>query len=236
LHSSSVPSACSASAPLSRRASAAPAHGATQTRQDRALVAATLTRAVVVAASGEVDVIGVRFHPGRAYPFLAAAPAELVDSVAPALDVVARELTHLPARLEPGATPALFATVETVLLERLARAGSDRRYDRLVEALIAPEAPSVASLAGAAAISQRQFERLFKSRAGVSAKRLQRVVRFHRLAAGLLDGSLDLAALALDAGFYDQAHMSREFRSLAQVTPARYAQRAGALDRLFAES
>jgi hypothetical protein len=92
--------------------SASSGRGAIESRQGGALVAATLTRTVVVAASGEVDVVGVRFHPGRAYPFLAAAPAELVDTVAPAVDAVARELAALPARLEPGATETLFGTVE----------------------------------------------------------------------------------------------------------------------------
>ncbi|HEX2464627.1 MAG TPA: helix-turn-helix domain-containing protein, partial [Thermoanaerobaculia bacterium] len=101
---------------------------------------------------------------------------------------------------------------------------------------VAADGAPVASLAEAAGISQRQFERWFKSRAGVSAKVLQRVVRFHRVAMRLLEGSPDLATLALDTGFFDQAHMSHEFRALADVSPSRYLAHAGALDRLFAES
>jgi AraC-like DNA-binding protein len=71
------------------------------------------------------------------------------------------------------------------------------------------------------------------ARAGVSAKVLQRVVRFHRVVTQLLDGAPDLALLALDAGFFDQSHMSHEFRALASTTPARYPAQAGSLDRLF---
>jgi AraC-like DNA-binding protein len=206
-------------------------------RQDRALLAATLRRTVVVAARGDVDVIGVRFHPARAYPFLAAAPAEVVDRMAPAPDVMARELAALPARLEPAPTETLFTVVEDALIERLGRAGSDARFDRLASALIAADGLTMDGLAHAAGISLRQFERLFKSRAGVAAKTLQRVVRFHRIAKRLLDGDgmADLATLALDGGFFDQAHMSHEFRALAQVSPSRYPDRAGALDRLFAD-
>ena len=217
-------------------ASAESGEVAPQAKQDRMLLAATLTRTVVVAASGEVDVVGVRFHPGRAYPFLEAAPAEVIDTVAPASDVIARELASLPSRLAPAATENLFATVEQALLARLARAGNDPRFDRLASAVVAADGPSVATLATAAGISLRQFERLFKSRAGVGAKVLQRVTRFHRVAARLLEGAPDLATVALDAGFFDQAHMSHEFRALADVSPSRYAVRAGALDRFFAES
>ena len=208
-------------------------------RQGRALLAATLTRTVVVAASGDVDVIGIRFNPGRAYPFLAVAPWEIVDRVAPAHDVIARELVGLTSRLEPGRTEDLFGTVEQALLTRLERAGSDGRFDRMASALVAVDGPAVTRIADGAGISLRQFERLFKSRAGVSAKVLQRVVRFHRVASRLLDDARadapDLATLALDGGFSDQAHMSHEFRALADVTPSRYPRQAGTLDRLFAE-
>ena len=116
-------------------------------KQPRALLAATLTRTVVVAASGDVDVVGVRFHPGRAYPFLSAAPSEVVDTVAPALDVVARELASLPARLEPASTETLFATVEDALCTRLSRVGSDPRFDRIAMAVVADDAPGVSRLA-----------------------------------------------------------------------------------------
>jgi AraC-like DNA-binding protein len=36
-------------------------------------------------------------------------------------------------------------------------------------------------------------------------------------------------------GFFDQSHLSHEFRALVATTPARYPAQAGALDRLFAE-
>jgi AraC-like DNA-binding protein len=205
--------------------------------QDRALLAATMRRTVVVAASGEVDVVGVRFHPARAYPFLTAAPVEVVDMVAPALEVMAPELASLSS-LDPAPTEALFSTIENALAARLGSTGNDARFDRLADAfLIAAENARVTEFASAAGMSLRQFERLFKSRAGVSAKTLQRVVRFHRTAKRLLDsGAPDLATLALDGGFFDQAHMSNEFRALAEVSPSHYPRRAGALDRLFAAS
>jgi AraC-like DNA-binding protein len=189
---------------------------------------------VVVAACGDVDVVGVRFRPGRAYPFLSVAPSEVVDTVARALDVIAPDLTALTTRLEPASTETLFASLEEALLARWRRVGSDSRFDRITTALVAADGAAVASLAAAAGISLRQFERLFKSRTGVSAKVLQRVVRFHRVATRLLEDAPDLATIALEAGFFDQAHMSHDFRALADVSPSRYSTEAGALDRFFA--
>jgi AraC-like DNA-binding protein len=203
-------------------------------RQPRLLLAATLTRTVVVAAAGEVDVVGVRFKPGGAYPFLAVSPVEVVDTVSPALDTVARDLAGVIGGLEPGSTADLFARVEAGLCARLDRAGSDPGFDRLVAALVGVDGAPPAALASAAGQSLRQFERRFKSRVGVSAKSLQRVVRFHRAASQLLAGSPALVDVALDSGFFDQSHMSHEFRALADVSPGRYSDRAGELDRLFA--
>ena len=119
-------------------------------KQHRALLAATLTRTVVVAASGDVDVVGVRFHPGRAYPFLSAAPSEVVDTVAPALDVVARELSLLPALLEPAATETLFAIIEDAALHLGCRGwGATRGSIASRCAVVADDAPGVSRLAGA---------------------------------------------------------------------------------------
>ena len=100
-----------------------PGRAAQSVKQHRALLAATLTRTVVVAASGDVDVVGVRFHPGRAYPFLSAAPSEVVDTVAPALDVMAPDLTAVTTRLEPASTEMLFTSVEEALLARFETGG-----------------------------------------------------------------------------------------------------------------
>ncbi|HVR30517.1 MAG TPA: helix-turn-helix transcriptional regulator [Thermoanaerobaculia bacterium] len=210
-------------------------HGAGVARQGRALLAATFTRPLSVAAAGDVDVVGVRFRPGGVYPFLTVAPVEVAELVVPAAEVVARELRAGIGRVEPGATSSLFLDLERALVSRLALAGHDADFDRRLGALLAGHGDlSISSLATSSGTSRRQLERQFKARVGVPPKVLQRVVRFHRAASRLLDGGVALADLAADLGFSDQAHMNREFRLLAETTPGRYPRQAGALDRLFA--
>jgi methylphosphotriester-DNA--protein-cysteine methyltransferase len=58
---------------------------------------------------------------------------------------------------------------------------------------------------------------------GYGPRTLGRVPRFQRLLAGLrrpATGSEPLARLALNAGYADQAHMSREARRLSGLTPS----------------
>jgi AraC-like DNA-binding protein len=75
-------------------------------------------------------------------------------------------------------------------------------------------------------VSTRYLNRLFQAQVGLPAKSFSRVLRFQR-ALDLLDlrGTSDLAGLAQDCGYYDQAHMNRDFRELVRVTPSEYVTR-----------
>jgi AraC-like DNA-binding protein len=68
----------------------------------------------------------------------------------------------------------------------------------------------------------------FREQVGVPPKTAARILRFDR-AARLVRGSRQesLARIAAECGYHDQAHMTREFRALAGITPAAY--RAAAL-------
>jgi AraC-like DNA-binding protein len=83
-------------------------------------------------------------------------------------------------------------------------------------------------------LSPRQLRRRCHAVVGYGPKTLQRVLRFRRFVtqvdAGLPAGqeAHDLAALAAQAGYADQAHLTRECRALAGLTPAALArQRSG---------
>ncbi|MFI6323266.1 helix-turn-helix domain-containing protein [Nonomuraea sp. NPDC050556] len=79
-------------------------------------------------------------------------------------------------------------------------------------------AVSVASLADALGWSHRHLVARFHDQVGLSPKAVARVVRFNR-ALSLLTPEVSLAELAAECGFYDQAHMNREFRALSGTTP-----------------
>jgi len=74
-------------------------------------------------------------------------------------------------------------------------------------------------------VSPRQMERLFKRWLGISPKRYQRVLRVQNSVDDLKKNpELALVELALQQGFSDQAHMTREFKQIAKITPKRYRQ------------
>jgi AraC-like DNA-binding protein len=70
-------------------------------------------------------------------------------------------------------------------------------------------------------VSERQLRRAVLATTGLSAKHTQRILRLNRVVAAA-DGQAqpDWAALAVDAGFYDQPHMIDDVRALTGLTPA----------------
>lgn len=86
---------------------------------------------------------------------------------------------------------------------------------------------SVAELAAETGWSERHLRSQFRIETGLTPKAAARVIRFdrarrrlQRLASAGDRGSL--AALAADCGYYDQAHLDREFRALAGCPPTRW--------------
>ncbi|WP_233520490.1 helix-turn-helix domain-containing protein [Flocculibacter collagenilyticus] len=70
-------------------------------------------------------------------------------------------------------------------------------------------------------LSQRQIERVIKTRLGMTPKHFQRVLRIKKTIQFLrTNKQADLADVAVQFGFSDQAHMTREFRSIAGATPS----------------
>ncbi|MGR6873132.1 helix-turn-helix domain-containing protein [Pseudomonas sp. HK3] len=74
-----------------------------------------------------------------------------------------------------------------------------------------------------AQISQRQVERLFKKWVGMPPKMFQRISRVkHTLNALKNTPHVNLVQLALDYGYSDQSHMTREIKNIAKITPKQY--------------
>jgi AraC-like DNA-binding protein len=169
-------------------------------------------------------VVGLRFRPGAAPAVLGLPASELA-----ALTVDADELWGAPARAigerVAGSTSvqAVVSALETGVVSRLAQARQpDRLVAELVRRVYAGSADSIAALASSLYVSERQLRRRCEAAIGLGPKELQRIVRFQRflaLAERHSDPSATLAALALEAGYADQSHLSRESVRLAGSPP-----------------
>jgi transcriptional regulator GlxA family with amidase domain len=155
--------------------------------------------------------------------------AELASIDVDARDVLGRFETEMRERVaRAGSWAERFAVLDRMLLSR---AGSGRELQREVAGawgmLTAGRQTSIGALARATGWSRRHLGERFRAELGLSPKAAARLVRFDR-ARRLLQRravageQLALADLAVACGYYDQAHLARDFRDLAGCAPSRW--------------
>ncbi|MFG1640933.1 helix-turn-helix domain-containing protein [Amycolatopsis sp. NPDC049252] len=174
-----------------------------------------------------VRLVGVHFKPWGISPFVDLPATELRDRCVPVdaawqrcLDRIRDEAGDLES---PDATLRLL---EDELRSRLAGASS-RGLDLVQHAGGQLEtshgAVPVGALTDAAGVSGNHLAAQFKSHVGVTPKRVARIYRFARLILAVdAPGPVDWAELAHTAGYFDQAHLSKEFKDFTGLTPTEY--------------
>ncbi|MEA2703190.1 MAG: hypothetical protein QOD63_1135 [Actinomycetota bacterium] len=161
--------------------------------------------------------VGVRFAPGAGGPALRMPLDDLRDQRVPLDDVVPQLGTALPGDLPPAA--ALDRLLE--IAAAMVSAGPPDLTVQAATRLLADPHTSVADACERVGLSERQLRRRCRQAVGYGPKTLQRILRFRRFVAWTDTGpASDLAGIAATAGYADQAHLTRECRDLAGMTPA----------------
>lgn len=189
-----------------------------------AMAVGTMTRPLSVGATEAAAYVGVRFRPGRALPFLGV-PAAAITDIRVAIADLWRPGDHSLADTQLTALGGWRAPFERLLLARLERAGGeDRTIDAAVRAILrAGGNLSIAALAPALGVTRQHLARAFARHVGVPPKMFARVARVRKvLAKARVASRVDWAALALDAGYYDQAHLAGEVREITGRTPTEW--------------
>jgi AraC-like DNA-binding protein len=206
--------------------------------QPHAMVVGQVTEAVVIAPSGGVDLVGIRLQPWGAFSVLPVPAIDLRDMLVP-LDTIAADMARdLPDELRKQSTPASRASTVFRYLERHSRRSPSASRSR-ARAIVAaatrhPEAMTVRCLATRLGLGERQVERELSRHVGLRPKMLLRIARFQRaLAVARSDETLSWSAVAARAGYFDQAHLTHEFRRFAASTPSEFLGRDRSLTDLF---
>jgi AraC-like DNA-binding protein len=179
---------------------------------------------------GRGRAFGIRFRPAGFHPFLGGPVSALTDRRVPVAEVFGAAGDRLVARLLAAVDEgALVAVAEAFLLER--RPGRDPNValvNRVVGEIMADrDITLVRDLTGRFRIGARRLQRLFATYAGVPPKWVIRRARLHEAVERLDQGhDLDLALLARDLGYFDQAHFAHDFRAAVGHPPAAYARSA----------
>ena len=203
--------------------------------QPRNFLVGQMSGPILILSNGAVQLLGIRFHPGGTAPFLRMPMNELTDQIAE-LGSVSSELQRelLLVSEDLSSLREKITAIESVLIARFLR-GSFSSFAVSLAARIVHCAGrvSVDQLATDAGISTRQLERRFLREIGIGPKLLGRILRFQQVFRAVERVDSAWAAIAVECGYYDQAHLIRDFTQFAGQTPAVLLAEQSALTEAF---
>jgi len=195
-----------------------------------AVLSGARTSCVVIDTVQEERVFGIQFQPGGSFPF-SRVPASEMENRSVELEYLWRgSANELRERLLAAPTiESMFSLAEEYLFAlrvkplELHPAVAFARQQFCSR----PHEVRVASVLDQIGLSQRRFAQVFHEQVGLTPKAFCRVRRFQRILQ-TVHGTreVDWIDVALDCGYYDQAHFIHDFREFSGLTPTQYLARA----------
>lgn len=185
-----------------------------------------LNQPALLSAKNRLEIIGIRCFPWTVFELLGL----------PSSKDGARIVEHPIAQLHPmlreyiqaGRIAEALAEVAQYLVQARSRVARDSLLGKAGAAMRAANGTlPVSQVAAAAHATVRTLERKFKHAAGHTVKDVSSLMRFEQARNHLWrHPAANLAGLAQELGYTDQAHLSREFRRYSGTTPAAFARKA----------
>ena len=200
--------------------------GARRTSIRGPLLAGLWSRSFLIEPSEYTAVLGVRFRPGAARMFFPIPADELHNSDIALGDAYPFEAGNWFEQLcEASEFGAQVALLERLLMEKLCTASPLHpavEYG-VRQFLRSPGTRTVAHVQSETGLSHTRFIHLFKQNVGVTPKLFCRIQRFRTVIQQVESArAINWAAIAIECGYFDQAHMIHDFRTFAGITPAMY--------------
>ena len=182
-------------------------------------VVGAMTAEQIFSLNAETRTVGVRFRPGMARTILEAPVADLTDSFIQLEDLRPRQGKELKSRLAELTSVAQRVAALSNFVQLSAGQLSPVHY--ALEAISCAHGNvHLDSLARQSNLSSRQFRRRCREEAGLTPKHLCRILRFRRAGQlARLSPNVNWAKIAAETGYFDQAHLIRDFQEFTGRTP-----------------
>jgi AraC-like DNA-binding protein len=188
------------------------------------VVSGPFTHAFVLDTAEQRDTLGVAFKVGGAAALLGLPLDELFNLHVPLAELWRSGASELRERVLAAPTPeARLEAAERMLSARLARVSRPPHPAVGCAATRIDATPArwrIAELSETLGLSTRRFEQIFRADVGMTPKAYQRLQRFRRALDRIEDATrVGWAGFAQDCGYYDQAHLNRDFREFSGRSP-----------------
>lgn len=191
------------------------------------------TQRFVTQLEGRSQVFGVKFRPGALRAFVNRPVSELADKGVAAAELFGPDVDALMnVVLSSAPENEKIVAANAFFCERKPKTNrSIQQAERLVRQILEdPDIKSVDELAERSGIGKRSLQRIFNEYVGISPKWVIRRYRLHELVETLNSvAEPDWAQLALELGYFDQAHMINDFREIVGYSPIKYQKQLGGI-------
>ena len=187
----------------------------------------TMSRPIIVSNTERLEMLGIRFHPGAIRVFVNLVASEFTDTETDLESFWGSEAKILWERLAHlNHNAARILLLESYFLTKISLApNSLDPYVQYSVKLIRSKLGTfkVRALESGTGLSIRQLERKFERDIGLSPKSFARVTRFQNIVRLVHRSSrLDWNSIAFEAGYSDQSHLIRDFKSFSGLTPSQF--------------
>jgi AraC-like DNA-binding protein len=184
-----------------------------------------LGKPVILHAKNRLEVIGIRCFPWTVFDLLGLPPGQ--DSVRMFEHPIAQMQHSLNQWIQAGNVEEALAEVKNYFLNVRKKIATNSMLFKAGAAMCKANGTILVSeVAAAAHATVRTLERNFKQAAGHTVKDVSGLMRFEQVRNHLwCYPDVNLASLAQELGYADQAHLSREFKRSTGTTPAAFARK-----------
>lgn len=194
--------------------------------QPRCFVIGQLIQPLIIEPTGETGIFSVRFHPEGFLPFTTNLIKEMENTAVSLEKLFGKDGQEISLQiLNANSTSERIKLIEIFLLNRLT---DIKNIDRIVKSTVgmiitANGQLPVDELSKKTNLNRRQLLRKFSSVIGLSPKQLSRTIRLQAALKMLLNDQFsNLAELAYENEYYDQAHFIKDFKEFTGCTPKEF--------------
>lgn len=186
-------------------------------------IVGTRTSFIEIGFLGEIKLVGIRFKPGGITAFTKIPINEFTNLLADIdlCETIFDKSFH--ESIEEKSIEDIMLFFDEYLLQRLPSIFEvDNRINYAVSLIKENRGDiEIPNIAEQTCLSDRQFERRFKSSIGISAKTFSRIIKLRNTIHFIkMNPSLSLFEIAINCGYYDHAHLIKEFKSLSGYSPS----------------
>jgi AraC-like DNA-binding protein len=206
-------------------------------RMPRSFIVGQIDKYINLETTGTAGALGVKFKPDGLYQLLQLPMSAFTNRSLILTDVLGNSATELTDRVVSAQTPVeRISLLEHYLLSRVPSKPNALPYiPKAVNKIMGSGGSvSVGELTDEFGVSERQMERKFLERVGITPKLLARIARINHVFK-LLKTCPQFSWLDViySCGYFDQAHFIRDFKNLAGETPTQFFSRKQYLSPMF---